>query len=183
MDVVCTDCQALHWMSERLTKSSKLNPKFGSCCLQGKIQLPPIDHAPPELNALYMTNTPRARAFKERIRNYNNALAFTSTGKNVDDRINNGIGPYVFKLHGKLTHRAGSLLPVPGERPQYAQLYIYDQTEALEYRLSHNVNVQAGVDRGVMLELQDMLFRKHHATQLYKQAYELTRNLPQERQC
>ena len=40
MDIICTDCQALHWLSEKLVISSQINPKFGMCCYQGKIKVP-----------------------------------------------------------------------------------------------------------------------------------------------
>ena len=42
MDVQCPHCHALHFKCEKLTNSSVVNPKFGICCLQGQIQLPPI---------------------------------------------------------------------------------------------------------------------------------------------
>src|SRR5260221_8855918 len=48
MNVHCPDCGALHWLREKLSKSSNHNPCFGSCCLQGKVQLP-IPHPPPSL--------------------------------------------------------------------------------------------------------------------------------------
>lgn len=42
MNIRCSHCQSLHFDSERLTNSSKRNPKFGSCCLQGQIKLPEL---------------------------------------------------------------------------------------------------------------------------------------------
>ncbi|KAL5713637.1 non-specific serine/threonine protein kinase [Ranunculus cassubicifolius] len=78
MDVICKFCNALHWECERLTNSSKKNPLFGSCCLQGKIKLSLMLPPPPSLLSLYEGSSPLARSFREHIRSYNAANAFTS---------------------------------------------------------------------------------------------------------
>jgi len=145
MDVPCPDCGALHWMAERLSKSSNINPRFGMCCYQGKIKLAPLHNLPPELDTLFRDQTPQAKGFRENIRRYNNALAMTSLGCKVDESVNRGNGPYVFKVQGRLSHLAGSLLPQEGESPVYAQLYIYDPAEALDHRMRHDAN--QGLDR------------------------------------
>ena len=106
----------------------------------------------------------------------------TSVGRKLDNSINRaGGGPYTFRLHGELIHRAGSLLPPDGDPPIYAQLYIYDSEVALNHRLlnQHNSNLHPDILR----VLQDMLYRSHPAVQLYRQAYELTQNMPPEQQC
>ncbi len=142
MNVICPYCGAPHWESEHLTKSSHANSKFGGC------------------------------DFHTNIQKYNNALAMTSVGRNLQQ--NDGGGAYVFKVHG-------SLLPPPDQSPVYAQLYIYDPDEALNYRMDNQIN--AGLNRTVMRDLQDMLHRHHHRVTLYKQALELTRDMPQDHQC
>jgi len=133
MNIQCPSCKALHWLDERLTKSSKVNPKFGSCCYQGKISLPPLQPAPPKLYDLLTAQDPIGRAFRNHIRNYNSALAMTSVGRKLDYSVNNGGGPWLYKLNGELIHRAGSLLP-PEEGnndPIYSQLWVIDTEEAL----------------------------------------------------
>src|ERR1700679_1969916 len=122
MDVACSDYGALHWKSEKLSQSSK----FGMCCHSGKIKIPKLDDPPPELLDLLSSQEGIGKNFREHIRNYNNALAMTSLGCNQDRAINNGGGPYVFKVQGRLCHQTGSLLPQPGIPPVYAQLYIYE---------------------------------------------------------
>ena len=182
MDVECKSCKALHWMDERLVKSSKTNPVFGMCCTSGKIKLPKLEDPPVEILNLLQGQDHIAKQFREHIRQYNNALAMTSLGCKVDDSVNrNGAGPYVFKVHGKLSHKAGSLLPPEGQTPLYSQLYIYDGAEALDYRMGHAAN--HNLDRGTMQILQDTLFNHHPGVQLYKQALELTSNMPPEHQC
>jgi len=63
----------------------------------------------------------------------------------------------------------------------YAQLYRYDPAEALDYHMRHDAN--QGLNCQVMAELQNMLYCIHPATQLYKQAYEITREMPNHQQC
>jgi len=168
-------------MAERLAQSSDTRPRFGMCCFQGKIKLAPLHNLPPELRNLYTSQTPQAKEFQENIRRYNNALAMTSLGCKVDESVNRGNGPYVFKIQGRLSHLAGSLLPQEEESPVYAQLYIYDPAEALNHRMQHEAN--QNLNRQVMAELQDMLYHTHPAIQLYKQAYEITWEMPNHQQC
>src|SRR5260221_196419 len=40
MSYKCNHCGALHWLEERIAKSSKANLKFGRCCNNGKVLLP-----------------------------------------------------------------------------------------------------------------------------------------------
>lgn len=182
MNIICTHCGALHWKAECLSSSTVHNIKFGSCCLQGKIDLPPLHDLPPEIYALYTSQDAVGKSFREHICNYNNALAMTSTGCTVDNRLNQqGGGPWLFKLHGKLSHRSGSLIPNDGVQPNYAQLYIHDPQDALDYRMNHPAN--HNLDRGIMTILQDMLYRRHPGVEKYKQAYEITRDLPPNAQC
>ena len=179
MDIECPYCHALHWKEERLSNSSNRNPKFGKCCLSGKVWLPRLDPPPPELHALLTGQDPRDKKFRQDIRKYNDALAMTSVGRKLENM--GAGGPYVFKVHGSLAHRAGSLLPDPNQPPVYGQLYIYDPADALNYRMGNQHNT--GLDRNVMQNLQDMLYRHHYGVALYKSALELTRDMPPEHQC
>ena len=120
MEVVCADCGALHWMCEKLVNSSKRNPKFGTCCFSGKIQLPKVDDPPPELLNYLKGDDPISKEFRENIRQYNNALAMTSLGYTQDHSVNRGRGPWVFKIQGRLCHLIGPLMPNQGETPVYS---------------------------------------------------------------
>jgi Helitron helicase-like domain at N-terminus len=178
MEVVCSDCGALHWASEMLVNS----PKFGMCCFSGKIKIPRLDNPPQELLHLLSGQDDIGKKFRERIRNYNNALAMTSLGCDQNREINrDGQGPYVFKVQGRLYHRIGSLLPQPESSPLYAQLYIYDEQEALDFRMGNAAN--SSLNRATMQTLQDMLYRHHPGVQMYKQAFEMTRNMGPDQQC
>jgi hypothetical protein len=64
-------------------------------------------------------------------------FAMTLMGTRVMDSINNDHGPYVFKISGQVCHRIGSLIPSPGARLEYAQLYLFD----MEHEVSNRINV------------------------------------------
>jgi hypothetical protein len=57
-------------------------------------------------------------------------------GANIDKSVNDGRGPPVFKIHGQVHHRIGSLLPPDGSAPKFIQLYIYDTANEVRNRLS-----------------------------------------------
>lgn len=90
-----------------------------------------------ELKGYFSNQDAASKLFRNNIWKYNNALAITLLGCTVDYSINQARrGPYIFKVHGQLTYEAGTLLPPDqgnNQSPKYAQLYIYDPTEALEF--------------------------------------------------
>jgi hypothetical protein len=181
MDRECDACKALHWLDERLYKSSKRHPKFGMCCYNGKIILPMLHKLPQELYNYLIGSDPISKGFRLHIRTYNSALAMTSVGRNLDHSVNRGGGPYVFKLHGELSHKIGSLLPAEGEEPLYAQLYVIDTAHAHDMRMNNPWN--AMLDAGVMHNLQDMLHNHHPAVQLFEQAFTKTSNMSGDQDC
>jgi hypothetical protein len=77
------------------------------------------------------------RHFFDHIRQFNSMFAMTSMGVKVIDSINDGHGPYVFKISGQVCHRIGSLIPSQGTRPEYAQLYLFD----IDHEISNRINV------------------------------------------
>ena len=160
-NIECTFCKASHQTDECLSGSSKIRPKFGICCYQGKITLPPLQEPPVELQGFYDREQLGSANFHKNIRRYNNALAFTSVGRQIDNSLNNGQGPYVFKMHGELIHKIRSLLPADNAEPTtvYAQLYLYDPQAALDLCMGYGWN--SGLNRDIMNTLQDMLFCHH----------------------
>ena len=160
-------------MAERLIHSSNRSPKFGICCLAGRISLPLLPEPPEILRTLLDSQDNRGKQFREHICQYNVSLAFTSLGVKLDHSVL-GRGPYVFKIHGEVYHRHGSLLPI-GEQPCYAQLYFYDPSEALGYRQNNNRNV---LDNGTLGELQQMMLASNPFVDLYRQGLERLRDHP-----
>lgn len=69
-------------------------------------------------------------------------FSMTSMGAKVIESINDGRGPYVFKISGQVCHRIGSLMPSEGRRPEYAQLYIYDT----EHEIRNRINITSSSD-------------------------------------
>ncbi|KAH8983611.1 hypothetical protein EDB83DRAFT_2179945, partial [Lactarius deliciosus] len=67
MDVSCTSCQALHWIDERCVGSPVDNPVFGSCCMQGKVQIDFVEPIPNELRRLYEGSDQQAKEFHSHI--------------------------------------------------------------------------------------------------------------------
>ena len=74
MTVLCDHCGAKHYLQERLPTSSRCNPRFGNCCLQGKVHLPPVEAPPAVLLNLYTSTDRAGKQFREKIRQYNCAL-------------------------------------------------------------------------------------------------------------
>jgi hypothetical protein len=94
-------------------------------------------------------------AFRTRIRNYNNALAFSSLGVLIDQSVAGQSGVYTFRIQGELVHRIGSLLPHQGELPRFSQIHIHDSaTTQAEIRMAHHHGL---LDRTTLLRLSSML--------------------------
>ncbi len=98
--------------------------------------LPPLAPPPELLRWLLTSNEADAKDFRQHIRSYNNALAFTFVGANLDTSVAQP-GNYTYRLRGELYHRMGSLLPQPGEAPKFAQLYINDPHAELDGRMGN----------------------------------------------
>ncbi|KAI8530367.1 hypothetical protein RHMOL_Rhmol11G0052500 [Rhododendron molle] len=120
MDIECTNCKALLWMDERLTKSSRSHPLFLTCCLQGKVRLHTLLTPPSPIRVLYDGNDDRSKSFRKHTRGYNATNAFTSLCATLHPRVLIGSGPTSFTIHGELRHRDGSPLPQHGKDAKYA---------------------------------------------------------------
>jgi hypothetical protein len=170
MNVVCLHCGAFHWMAERHSKSSNINPTFGQCCLRGQIQLPKLEELPQPLRTLFEdADDESAKEFRKNIRKYNAALAFTSVQANIDESLlQGGGGPYVWRLHGALYHMQGPLIQDPEHGPaRYAQLYFFDPDEAFSIRMENNHD---SLRHGTLSELQEFIHQHNPYVSLYKQA-------------
>ena len=87
-----------------------------------------------------MWDTAESRYFRNSIRSYNSAFAFASLGLN-EDMLPAGV--YCFRVSGTVCHRIGHLQPnTDGERPKFAQLYIYDTENEVQNRLHWNQHLK-----------------------------------------
>ena len=159
--IVCEHCGAQLWYEKRTIKSkTPSKPKFSLCCFEGRVELPLLKEPPPFLGSLLNINSyQRSINFQLGIRIYNSPFAFTSLGGNVDRSMNNGFGPYVFCVNGQTHHRIGSLLPVHGQKPKYAQLYIYETNNEVKNRIDAIIHEDDRnyVDPNIVTGLMEML--------------------------
>ncbi|GJR63532.1 DNA helicase [Tanacetum coccineum] len=110
----CEYCKAKFWYGERLKGYSKDHKiRYHKCCSGGKVVLEG-EREPPE----YIKHLLEDRHFMENIRAYNQMFSMTSFGARVDESINNGRGPYVFKISGQIYHWIGTLCPFDGDPPR-----------------------------------------------------------------
>ncbi|XP_058775274.1 uncharacterized protein LOC131649531 [Vicia villosa] len=175
--IECCYCKAMMWYQERMHKSThSANPKFMMCCGNGKVELPMLRHPPEQLaKLLFDHESIVSRKFQQQIRLYNMMFAFTSPGAKIDNRFNNGRGPPTMRIQGQTCHRIGSLLPPQGQKPKFAQLYIYDTENEVENRMhglslpmnTHyhtfdnffsNVRNKENIDENVINQLSNMLY-------------------------
>ncbi|XP_058767402.1 uncharacterized protein LOC131641097 [Vicia villosa] len=157
--IECRYCKAMMWYQERMHKSShSANPKFMMCCGNGKVELPLLREPPETLAKLLFDHESLvSRKFQQQIRVYNMMFAFTSPGAKVDNRFNNGRGPPTLRIQGQTCHRIGSLLPPQGQKPKFAQLYIYDTENEVENRM-HGLRNKEDFDPEVVSRLASMLY-------------------------
>ena len=116
------------WYDERISKNKNYqNPRFSLCCGDGRVELPLLQNPPEYLQQLlFHDDTIDSKNYQHNLRAYNMMFAFTSAGIKLDKTINNSRGPPTIRIQGQPCHRIGSLLPMPGKKPKFAQLYIFD---------------------------------------------------------
>ncbi|CAG8706555.1 13815_t:CDS:2, partial [Acaulospora morrowiae] len=136
------------------TNSSRMSPIFTNCCVQGKVLLPALLDPPPILHTLLTGIDIKACDFRQKIRSYNSALAFTSMGAKINDHVMGTGGVYIFQIHGEMYHNIGSLLPAQATvSPHFAQLYIYDT----EHEVLNRMTMIPSLNAIVLANLQQML--------------------------
>jgi hypothetical protein len=110
MDKECPHCHALHWIDERQEISLMKNPSWKSCCKRGSVQLQLLPDPPQYLKDLLARTDAIGRKFKDNLRQYNAAFAFTSLGCNIasaEERTSNENsrgGLHAFQIHGEFYH-------------------------------------------------------------------------------
>jgi hypothetical protein len=97
-------------------------------------------------------------------------------GANIIKDINKGEGPYIFRINGHIHHRIGSLLPDPGQPPQYAELYIFDTKNEIENRikaLRREEHQETDIDPNIVQELKNMLDKCNPLVKKFRHARDL----------
>ncbi|PHZ10817.1 uncharacterized protein RHIMIDRAFT_204895 [Rhizopus microsporus ATCC 52813] len=126
-------------------------PSWESCCKQGSVQLQLLPDLPEYLKDLLERTDTQGRHFKDNLRQYNAAFAFTSLGCDIVSPEDHGLT--AFQIHSALCHRQGPLIPVEGSEPSYTQLHIFGPCYAAERRQARNSNL----DPEIIRELSVML--------------------------
>ncbi|KAK1394749.1 hypothetical protein POM88_013805 [Heracleum sosnowskyi] len=157
------------WAAEFTGRHVGTGPKgYSICCSKGKVQLPMLRETPPELRELITSTGIHSNMFFNKSRVYNNIFAFCSFGGNVDHSVNNGKGPFVFRVSGRTYHSLGSLVPPDGLTPKFAQLYMYDGQDAVGHRLNFSA-MMGEVDPAIVSMLQEMFHRDNALVGIFKQ--------------
>jgi hypothetical protein len=111
MDKECPHCHALHWIDERQETSSLRNPSWESCCKRGSVQLQLLPDPPQYLKDLLASTNTQGRHFKDNLRQYNAAFAFTSLDCDIvsaEDRVSNNNGNSNIRLISSVIRLVGA---------------------------------------------------------------------------
>ncbi|RZB58001.1 ATP-dependent DNA helicase PIF1 [Glycine soja] len=171
--IQCSYCNAQMWYDERISKNKNFeNPRFSLCSGNGKVELPLLQNPPEYLQQLlFHDDTIDSKNYQHNLRAYNMMFAFTSAGIKLDKKINNSRGPLTIKIQGQPCHRIGSLLPMSGKKPKFAQLYIFDTENEVQNRI--NVMSQYfGIQNHIVSALSHML----HQHNSYAQSFRMVRD-------
>ncbi|OMP11284.1 DNA helicase PIF1, ATP-dependent [Corchorus olitorius] len=93
----------------------------------------------------------------------------------VDNTVNSGQGPYVYKLAGTNHHKIGSLLPMAGQKSKFAQLYMTESDAKVEHRLRclGNADDNYGLDPHIVSSLRDMLDEHNEIVKVFRHARDM----------
>lgn len=95
---------------------------------------------------------------------------FTSIGGRIDDEINRRPCPYVLRICGQNYHKIGLLLPLDGQPPKFAQLYIYDTEHEVPNRMKpfNSLKNKSGINENVVDELVKMFDKTNVIVQAFR---------------
>ncbi|XP_034936337.1 uncharacterized protein [Chelonus insularis] len=156
MDIICIHYNAKHFPDERVTNKKN---SFNDCCHHGKVKLEPLPTTPTLLQSLFEGNHPKSTNFFQCIRQFNNSHSFASFNANLINFNNQRSGPYCFKIQGQVYYQINTALyPDSSTTPAFGQLFIYDEQQAVQFRLQNNVQCDIEI-----FELLDSLMRQYNA--------------------
>ena len=110
-----------------------------------------------------------SKQFCKNIRNYNNALSFTSLGTTIDPDVAGQAGVYSFRISGGLSHRIGGLLPIEGLPSAYSQIYVYGGNTDEEVNL-RILQSRAQLDPAILRRFQDWMYENNPYAQVFQSA-------------
>ncbi|KAG1449198.1 hypothetical protein G6F56_008716 [Rhizopus delemar] len=171
MDQVCEDCGTKHWKGELPSNSTRNNKFWMSYCRAGAVKLDLLQEPPAYLQNLFLGAGAEERAFRNALRRYNSAFAFTSVGcDQPENSTNRNLMP--FQVHGEMYHLQEPLASGPHNDARYSQLYIYDPEYAANLRCTTNSDLNRDIIENLTREINEC--NPHVA--LYKSVHELLEN-------
>ena len=170
MDQECNQCGAKHWKLELPSSSTSNNVFWMSCCRAGKVQVDLLQEPPQYLKELYEDTTTRGQTFKNNLRRFNAAFAFTSLRCEVS---NNDVHNMPFQIHCQMYHTQGPLTANNNAQARYVQLYIFDPEYAASIRSANN----NGLDEEIMANLSTVIHSCNPFVSMCKSAHEMLSNV------
>ncbi|XP_021985268.2 uncharacterized protein LOC110881257 [Helianthus annuus] len=157
-------------LNERVVHWSRAeHPCYTQCCKLGIVRLSFPIQPPSVIKQLFEESN-----FLENIRAYNSMFSMTSFGADIDETVNDGRGPYVFKISGQVSHWIGSLCPPSNEKPWFLQLYIYDTENEVSNRLRvFGDSTQCSLSADIVRTLNDVLTTHNKYVRVFKNAKEM----------
>jgi hypothetical protein len=110
-------------------------------------------------------------------------FVFRLMGAHIDRSVSDGRGPSLFKIHGQVYHRVGSLLPSDDGPPIFIQLYIYNTTNEVRNRLkclTPDDGPHGSLEPSVVAALMKMLDDNNPFAKKLRTAGERLRDCPEE---
>ena len=105
----------------------------------------------------------------DNIRAYNSSMAFASFAANIEHPP--GRGPYCFRIHGAIYHRASTELHPAQGNPSFGQLYIIESNLATDFRMQINSNL----DEELLGNLDTLMREINPYSAAYKLLHEVER--------
>ena len=93
------------------------------------VQIHDILGPPDPLMSLLNGSREYASGFQNSARDFDALLSFASIGEDID-APNASSGSYVYRIRGAICHRFGPIGPEAGVAPRYAQINLFDTSEA-----------------------------------------------------
>ena len=184
----CKHCDALFFLDEQISESSAIDKKspFSLCCGQGKYRLGKLPTMPAKLKEYLTENTEEAKFFREHVRAFNCAFAFTSIGLSGNGgkplEFNNHKGSY--KIQGQIYHRTKKYItpPIEGKIPEFLGIYFFQTEKELENRFDFTYIKNKGpVAKNVIKNIQKIIHELNPFVKKFKNAIQrqVKENIPE----
>ncbi|OMO77055.1 hypothetical protein COLO4_25375 [Corchorus olitorius] len=98
-----------------------------------------------------------------------------------DNSVNRGGGPFVFRIFKQNYHLMSSLLPLEGQQPKFAQLYMFDGDDELNHSLGifGQADSNYNLDREIVEGLTNMLDSFNELVRSFRYARDMIQQHPQ----